>query len=71
MTIMLYHKQPTIPQLLEAAGFLCAIQLIANVTGFTEDQAIEGRICLKDLTIPNGLQIHAALKTRLFNKTGN
>lgn len=61
----------TIPQLMEAAGFLCAVQLIANISGFTEGQAGEGRISLKDLTIPNGLQIHAALKTRLFNKTGN
>jgi hypothetical protein len=64
------QKQPiTIPQLLEAAGFLCAIKIIANVTGFTEIQSIEGRICLNDLDIPKGLQIHAALKTRLFNKT--
>jgi hypothetical protein len=64
------QKQPaTIPQLLEAAGFLCAIQIIANVTGFTEIQSIEGRICLNDLNLPNGLQIRSALKTRLFNKT--
>jgi hypothetical protein len=64
------QKQPTkFPQLLEAAGFLCAIQIIANVTGFTETQSIEGRICLNDLNIPEGLQIRAALKTRLFNKT--
>lgn len=61
----------TIPQLIQAAGFLCAVQLIANISGFTEGQAGEGRISLKELTIPNGLQIQAALKTRLFNKTGN
>jgi hypothetical protein len=61
----------TIPQLMEAAGFLCAVQLVANISGFTEGQAGEGRISLKDLTIPNDLQIHAALKTRLFNKTGS
>lgn len=61
----------TIPQLMEAAGFLCAVQLVANISGFTEGKAGEGRISLKDLTIPNDLQIHAALKTRLFNKTGN
>lgn len=61
----------SIPQLMEAAGFLCALQLIANISGFTEGQAGEGRISLKDLTIPNDLPIHAALKTRLFNKTGN
>jgi len=61
----------TIPQLMEAAGFLCAVQLVANLSGFTEGQAGEGRISLKDLTIPNDLPIHAALKTRLFNKTGS
>ncbi|WP_019867781.1 NACHT domain-containing protein [Methylovulum miyakonense] len=61
----------TTPQLMEAAGFLCAVQLIANLSGFTEGQAGEGRISLRDLTIPNALPIQAALKTRLFNKTGN
>ncbi|MFI3120829.1 MAG: hypothetical protein QX203_12715 [Methylococcaceae bacterium] len=61
----------TIPQLIEAAGFLYVVQLIANISGFTEGQAGEGRISLKDLAISNDLQIHAALKTRLFNKTGN
>ena len=60
----------TIPQLMEAAGFLSTLQLVANISGFTEGQASEGRISLKDLTIPNDLQIHVALKTRLFNKTG-
>ena len=64
-------QKATIPQLIEAAGFLCAIQLVANISGFTEGQAGEGRISLQDLTIPNDLQIHDALKTRLFNKTGN
>ncbi len=59
----------TISQLIEAAGFLCAVQLVANISGFTEGQASEGRISLKELTIPNDLQIHVALKTRLFNKT--
>ena len=53
----LVQKQPaTIPQILDAAGFLCAIQIIANVTGFTETQAITGRICLNDLNIPNELK---------------
>lgn len=61
----------TIPQLIEAAGFLCAVQLIANISGFTKGQTGEGRLSLKDLTIPNDLPIHAALKTRLFSKTGN
>ncbi len=65
----LVQKQPaTIPQILDAAGFLCAIQIIANVTGFTETQAITGRICLNDLNIPNELKISSTLKTRLFNK---
>ena len=59
----------TITQLIEAAGFLCAIQIIANVTGFTENHATEGLICLKDIASPQELQIRAALKTRLFHKT--
>ncbi|MFA5985083.1 MAG: hypothetical protein WC782_13795 [Methylococcaceae bacterium] len=61
----------TTPQLMTAAGFLCAVQIIANLSGFTEGQAGEGRINLNDLHIPNELKIQAALKTRLFNKTGN
>jgi hypothetical protein len=66
----LVQKQPaTTPQILDAAGFLCAIQIIANVTGFTETQTITGRTCLNDLKIPNELKISNALKTRLFTKT--
>ena len=65
----LVQKQPaTIPQIIEAAGFLCAIQIIANVTRFTETQLGEDRMCLRDIAIPDGLQACAALKTRLFNK---
>lgn len=58
----------TFHQLLDAAGFLCAIQIIGNVTGLTENQELEGRLCLIEITVPNGLPLHAALKTRLFNK---
>ena len=66
----LVQNQPaTIPQIIEAAGFLCAIQIIANVTGFTETQAITGLTCLNDLKIPSELTISSALKTRLFTKT--
>ena len=38
----------TTPQLIEAAGILCAVQLVANISGFTEGQANEGRISLKN-----------------------
>ena len=66
----LVQNQPaTIPQIIEAAGFLCAIQIIANVTVFTETQAITGLTCLNDLKIPSELTISSALKTRLFTKT--
>ena len=69
---VLVQKQPaSIPELLEAAGFLCAIQIIANVTRFTETQLGEGRMCLRDIAIPDGLQARAALKTRLFNKANS
>ncbi len=65
------RQSATIPQLLEAAGFLCAIQILANASGFTEGQTSEGRICLNELTIPAAIQTRAALKSRLFNKLNN
>ncbi|MDP1773771.1 MAG: hypothetical protein Q8L15_15970 [Methylobacter sp.] len=65
------QQTATIPQLLEAAGFLCAIQILDNAAGFTEGQTREGRICLNELTIPAAIQTRAALKTRLFNKLNN
>lgn len=57
------------PALLEAAGLLCALQLLANLSGFTKGYALAGRISLNDFEpLPAS---HSALKTRLFRKTGD
>ncbi|HBA64784.1 MAG TPA: hypothetical protein DCZ48_01125, partial [Methylococcaceae bacterium] len=58
-----------IPTLLDVAGLLCAIQLLANLSGFSEGYAQPGRISLDSLDLPPSAQ--AALKTRLFRKLGN
>ena len=55
--------------LLDAAGLLCAIQLLANLSGFRESYAQPGRISLDSLDIPSASR--AALKTRLFRKLGD
>ena len=54
---------------LDAAGLLCAIQLLANLSGFSEGYAQPGRISLDSLDIPSASR--AALKTRLFRKLGD
>ncbi|MDO8844036.1 NACHT domain-containing NTPase [Methylicorpusculum sp.] len=59
----------TIPALLDAAGLLCAIQLLANLSGFSEGYAQPGRISLDTLDLPPATR--AALKTRLFRKVGD
>lgn len=59
----------TIPSLLDAAGLLCAIQLLANLSGFSEGYAQPGRISLDSLDLPPATR--AALKTRLFRKVGD
>lgn len=55
-----------IPALLDAVGLLCAIQLLANLSGFSEGYAQPGRISLDSLDLPPTTR--AALKTRLFRK---
>ncbi|NJA08093.1 hypothetical protein HC024_20495 [Methylococcaceae bacterium WWC4] len=63
-------KSPlNIPSLLDAAGLLCAIQLLANLSGFSEGNAQAGRISLDSLDLPPAPR--AALKTRLFRKVGD
>lgn len=58
-----------ITTLLEAAGLLCAIQLLANLSGFSEGYIQLGRISIDSLDLPHGPR--AALKTRLFRKVGD
>jgi hypothetical protein len=64
------EKSPVIiPTLLDAAGLLCAIQLLANLSGFSEGYAQPGRVSLASLDLP--APTRAALKTRLFRKVGD
>lgn len=59
----------TIPQLIEAAGFVCAIELIANAPRVSlKSQAGEGLIALNELSLPDS-PVNAALKARLFKKS--
>lgn len=56
--------------LLDAAGFLCATQLLANAIAFNEsDEASEGQVCLNAIKIPDKLPCTQALKSRLFKCT--
>ncbi|MDD2760573.1 MAG: hypothetical protein PHH11_09815, partial [Methylomonas sp.] len=64
------EKAPVnIPSLLDAAGLLCAIQLLANLSGFSEGYAQPGRVSIASLNLPEASR--AALKTRLYRKAGN
>lgn len=57
-------------QLLDAAGFLYATQLLANASAFNEsDDTIEGQVCLKAVKIPDDLPCTQVLKSRLFKCT--
>lgn len=63
------RKKPSIQteQLLDAAGFLYAILLLANATEFNEgDDASEEQVCLNAIKIPDDLPCTQALKSRLF-----
>lgn len=64
------EKSPVIiPTLLDAAGLLCAIQLLANLSGISEGYAQPGRVSLDSLYLPPATR--AALTTRLFRKVGD
>lgn len=54
-------------QLLDAAGFLYAIQLLANASAFNEsDNASEGQVSLNAIKFPENFPCAQALKSRLF-----
>lgn len=57
--------------LLDAAGYLCAIQLLSGVAGFALDESREDKEhpCWKGLT-EQGLPLLHALKTNIFQKNG-
>jgi len=55
--------------LLDAAGFLYAIQLLANASSFNEsDDISEGLVCLNAIKIPDNLPCSQVLKSRLFKR---
>lgn len=56
--------------LLDAAGFLGAVQLLAGLAGITLDENTEGEgyAVLRDLTAPATLPLQAATGTRLFQR---
>ena len=59
----------SVEPLLDAAGFLSAVQLIANASAFNEsDDASEGQVCLNAIKIPDDLPCTQVLKSRLFTK---
>lgn len=61
-----------IETLLDAAGFLCAIQLLAGKSGFTVDvvSSDDPYICLSTLLNPNQVPLIEVLKTGLFAGDG-
>ena len=62
---------PDTTALLHSAGGLCAILLLADVSGFTEvGESTGGMIALRDIACLNNLPIAYALKTRLFTGIG-
>jgi hypothetical protein len=62
---------PDTTALLHSAGGLCAILLLADVSGFTEmGESTGGTIALRDIACFNNLPVAYALKTRLFTGIG-
>jgi hypothetical protein len=60
-------KVPDTSSLLHAAGGLCAILLLADVSGFTETgEGKAGIVALRDIACFRNLPLAHALKTRLF-----
>lgn len=61
----------TLPQLLDAAGWLCALQLLSNATDIHRGSAHNGGIGLSDLECDHVQACQAVLGTRLFTSVGN
>ncbi|MDE2968361.1 MAG: hypothetical protein OXS30_12865 [Chloroflexota bacterium] len=64
-------SQPPVERLLDAAGFLCAVQLITSAAGFRihSHQTDSDCIALGDLDSDQRVLLHAALSSRLFRGT--
>lgn len=61
----------TIPQLLDAAGCLFAIQLLSNMSGIHRGHVDKGRLGLSNLEVENIQVCQAVLGTRLFTSVGD
>lgn len=62
---------PNEAQLHRAAGYLCAIQLIADLAGFTHSPTPPDRVIrLNTVPNPEGLPLDEALASRLFKSVG-
>lgn len=61
-----------VDHLLDAAGYLCAIQLLSGIAGFAQDKskANEQYFELAELSAPEGLPLAATLETNLFQQDG-
>lgn len=60
---------PDQTRLRRAAGLLCAIQLLADVAGFTRGRVPEARVLLLNaIPNPDNLPLDEALSSRLFNE---
>lgn len=61
---------PTHDALLDAAGFLCAVHLLAGIAGFAldDDAADEQHLLWRDLSMPRELHLSAALAGSLFQR---
>lgn len=60
-------QAPDSSALLDAAGGLCALQLLADISGFTMmGDSKAGFVALRDIACLKGLPLAQALKTRLF-----
>ena len=65
------NQAPDSSALLSAAGGLCALQLLADISGFTTSgESKAGFVALRDIACLKELPIAKVLKTRLFAGTG-
>ncbi|QNH77580.1 hypothetical protein GGD92_04760 [Pseudomonas protegens] len=64
------HAQLSEPQMLEAAGLLCALRLLADIDGFSTDERYDRRYpALRKLHAFGTAALRAALASRVFTST--
>ncbi len=66
------HSNDSHTQLLNNAGYLCAIQLLAGIAGFAldKDSVCDQYIDIKKLPTPKGFDLSKALPTKIFVHDG-